>query len=150
MWRNSWYLVTHLEFYWDLIRWNLGEIREKSFPHLTLPLSCSKVLSFATNLNFLFLFATWCCKPLIFQIIWFNKIVCLKYLKSTTWGCKDKMIRTLFEFLNQILCEKFFFIIYLLFNLHLFDLCIILVLISEISNLELSILLSSFSNILSI
>ena len=44
------------------------------------------------NLN---IFRTRCCKPLIFQtqICWSNRIHCLKYLRSTTFGSKDIVIR---------------------------------------------------------
>ena len=44
------------------------------------------------NLN---IFRTRCCKPVKFQtlIIWFNRIHSLKYLRSTTFGSKDIVIR---------------------------------------------------------
>ena len=44
------------------------------------------------NLN---IFRARCCKSLIFQtqIIWSNRIHSLKYLRSTTFGSKDKVIR---------------------------------------------------------
>ena len=44
------------------------------------------------NLN---IFRARCCKSLIFQtqIIWSNRINSLKYLRSTTFGSKDKVIR---------------------------------------------------------
>ena len=44
------------------------------------------------NLN---IFRTRCCKPLIFQtqIIWFNRIHSLKYLRSATFASKDIVIR---------------------------------------------------------
>ena len=43
------------------------------------------------NLN---IFRTQCCKPSIFQtqIIWSNRIHCLKYLRSATFGSKDIVI----------------------------------------------------------
>ena len=41
------------------------------------------------------IFATWWCKPLIFQIkiIWSNRITSLKYLRSTTLDCSNIRIR---------------------------------------------------------
>ena len=45
--------------------------------------------------SFPYIFATWWCKPLIFQtyIIWSNGINSLKYLRSVTSSSKDKGIR---------------------------------------------------------
>ena len=55
------------------------------------------------NLN---IFRTWCCKSLIFQtqIIWSNRILCLKYLRSATFGSKDIVIRyqSMWQRLNSL------------------------------------------------
>ena len=42
-----------------------------------------------------YIFKTRCYKPLIFQtqVIWLNRFHSLKYLRSTTFGSKDKVIR---------------------------------------------------------
>ena len=44
-----------------------------------------------------YIFETWWCKPLVFQtkIIWASRLHSFKYLRSTTFGCKDIMIRRL-------------------------------------------------------
>ena len=49
-----------------------------------------------------YIFTTGWCRPLIFQtyIIWSNGIFSLKYLRSTTLGCKDIRIRK-FEFVTK-------------------------------------------------
>ena len=60
-------------------------------------------------------FGTRCCKPLIFQIqnIWSNRIHGLKYLRSTTFGSKDIVIRkSEFVAKTQFLCDR---VIYLKF-----------------------------------
>ena len=59
--------------------------------------SSTKELSFCRKPKFAYsyIFATWCCKPLIFQIwiIWSCRIHSLKYLRSLTFRCKDTGIR---------------------------------------------------------
>ena len=56
-----------------------------------------KELSFCHKLKFSnpYIYGTWCCRLLIFQtkIIWCNKIRSLKYLRSTTLGCRHIEIR---------------------------------------------------------
>ena len=56
----------------------------------------SKELSLWNKIKYLNLniFRTRCCKPLIFQtqIIWSYRIHSLKYLRSATFGSKDKVI----------------------------------------------------------
>ena len=49
-----------------------------------------------------YIFRIQCCKPLIVQtqIIWFNRIHSLKYLRSTTFGSKDIAIR-IFKFVAK-------------------------------------------------
>ena len=51
---------------------------------------CNKIKYLNHNI-----FRTRCCKPLIFLtlIIWFNRIHSLNYLRSTTFGSKDIVIR---------------------------------------------------------
>ena len=51
---------------------------------------CNKIKYLTPNI-----FRTRCCKPLIFQtlITWFNRIHSWKYLRSTTFGSKDIVIR---------------------------------------------------------
>jgi len=43
---------------------------------------------------YIYIYGTWCCRLLIFltKIIWCNRIHSLKYLRSTTMGCKDRGI----------------------------------------------------------
>ena len=52
---------------------------------------------FVTNSNYLIpiIYWIWCCRLLIFQtkISWCNRIHSLKYLRSTTLGCRDIGIR---------------------------------------------------------
>ena len=58
------------------------------------------------NLN---IFRTRCFKPLIFQtqIIWSNRMLSLKYLRSTTFGSKAIVIRkSEFVTKSQFLCNK--------------------------------------------
>ena len=56
-----------------------------------------KELSLCHKLKYsnLYILKNWCDKPLIFQIqvIWSNRIHSLKYLRSTTFGFKDIVIR---------------------------------------------------------
>ena len=55
-----------------------------------------------------FIFGSQCCRLLIFQtkIIWCIKIHSLKYLKSTTFGCRDIGIRkSEFVSMTQLLCH---------------------------------------------
>ena len=58
-----------------------------------------KELSLWHKLNFSnpYICGTWCCRLLIFQtkIIWCNKIHSMKYLRSTSLGCKDIGIKIL-------------------------------------------------------
>ena len=61
-----------------------------------------KELVFATNSN-PYIFTTCWCKLLEFQtlIIWSNILYSLKYLRSTTLGCKDIRIKTQFLYVNN-------------------------------------------------
>ena len=56
-----------------------------------------KELSLCHKLKFSnpYIYGTWCCRLLIFQtkIIWCNRIHSLKFLRSTTLGCRDIGIR---------------------------------------------------------
>ena len=58
-----------------------------------------KELSLCHKLKFSnpYIYGTWCCRLLIFQtkIIWCNRIHSLKFLRSTTLGCKDIRKRNL-------------------------------------------------------
>ena len=70
----------------------------------------SKELSLCHNLKFSnpYIYRIWCFRLLIFQtkIIWCNKIHRLKYLKSTTFGCRDIGIRkSEFVSMTQLLCH---------------------------------------------
>ena len=67
-------LWTHLEAPENDLKFSLGHKLKFSHPYI---------------------FATWWCKPLIFQtsIIWSTKIQTLKFLRSTTLGCRDIGIR---------------------------------------------------------
>jgi len=75
----------------------------------------SKELSLCHKLKYSnpFIYWTWCCRLLIFQtkIIWCNKIHSLKYLRSTTLGCRDIGIIKL-EFVSKT---------QLLYRLHICD-----------------------------
>ena len=54
-----------------------------------------------------YIYWTWCCRLLIFQtkIIWCNKVHILKYLRSTTMGCRDiGIIKLEFVSKTQLLC----------------------------------------------
>ena len=50
-----------------------------------------------------YIYGTWCCRLLIFQtkIIWCKRIHSLKYLRSTTLGCRDIGIYRKSEFVTK-------------------------------------------------
>ena len=75
-----------------------------------------KELSLCLKLKFSYpyIFATWWCKPLIFQTynIWSNIIQSLKYLRSTIFGCKDIGIRIRLCGKDSIPLKKLRFYVY--------------------------------------
>ena len=91
-WRQATVIFTDFHRHFKLDRrWRLKELS-----------LCNKIKYLNPNI-----FRTRYCKPLIFQtqIIWFNRIHSLKYLRSTTLGSKDIVIRKSgFVAKTQVLC----------------------------------------------
>ena len=93
----------------ELLKTRLNNLYVEGFDDYVLT-EIIKELSLWNNIKYLNLniFRTRCCKPLIFQtqIIWSNRINSLKYLRSATFGSKDKVIRkSEFVAKTQFLCS---------------------------------------------
>ena len=95
--------------------WDLLTIKSEleNFKYFKKELSLCHKLKFSNP----YIFTTGWRRPLIFQtyIIWSNRIHSLKYLRSTTLGCKDIRIRK-FEFVLQNCINNHMVFIYLYFS----------------------------------